>query len=642
MRRRILWAMNAYAPAILLTAAAVFGAPQNPGAERLVYRSPCDLAFSPDGDRLAVSDRTAGEVVFIDVRDNRAGTRVPANGRPAGVVWPTVRDVYVAEYDAGTVVRLDASSGRVVERYRVGPKPLGIAAATRKKLLVVTEVGLDAVHIIDLTAGQASRQVRPIRSPCCVTTIPDEPLALVGSLLPRGPANDHHSAAEVTLIDLDTAEAVDRIVLPGGSTNVRKLTVTADGKWAYVAHTIGNVAMPTTQLHHGWVNTNAVSVIDVGKRKWYVTFLLDRLERGGADPWGLVVSADGRNLWSTLAGVHQLARVEVDQLQKLLTGGAGEDVYRRATEAEIPSRLNLWHEIRRYPASREYLHYDLAALPAAGLLHRYDLPIEGPRGLALSPDGSLLAVAAYFSGAVLILEASTGKIRSRVSLGHSPKPDIVRRGEILFHDATLALEEWLSCATCHPESGRADGLNWDLTNDGFGNAKNTKSLLLSHKTPPAMATAVRAHFGVAVEAGIRHILYQEPQREHVEALRAYIQSLEPERNPHLVSGRLSKLAQTGKAVFESSKTQCSRCHPGPLFTDLKTHHVGPRAELDLLKSFDTPSLVELWRTAPYLHSGAAVTVREVLTRFNPEDRHGRTSHLSKKELDALEAYLLSL
>jgi mono/diheme cytochrome c family protein len=435
---------------------------------------------------------------------------------------------------------------------------------------------------------------------------------------------------------------VARVALPDGATNVRKMAITGDGKWAYVTHTIGQVALPTIQLHHGWVNTNAVSVIDLVKRKRYVTFLLDRLEHGGADPWGLVVSDDGRTLWATLSGVHQLARVDVGQLHALLTGAADEEAYRRASEADVPSRLNLWYEIRRYPSTREFLHYDLAALPAAGLLRRQDLPAKGPRGLARSPDGGMLAVAGYFSSQVLLLDAATGRIRSRISLGDSSQPDLVRRGEVLFHDATLALEQWLSCATCHPESGRADGLNWDLTNDGFGNAKNTKSLLLSHETPPSMATGVRADFGVAVEAGIRHILYQEPQPRDVEALKAYVHWLQPERSPHLTDGGPSRLAQAGKTVFESPRTGCSRCHPGPLFTDLKTHNVATHGELDLLRSFDTPSLVELWRTGPYLHSGAAVTVREVLTRFNPDDRHGKTSHLSDDELDALEAYLLSL
>ena len=59
-------------------------------------------------------------------------------------------------------------------------------------------------------------------------------------------------------------------------------------------------------------------------------------------------------------------------------------------------------------------------------------------------------------------------------------------------------------------------------------------------------------------------------------------------------------------------------------------------------AFDTPSLRELGLTAPYLHDGRAPALRDVLTTFNPTDRHGQTSGLSVDELTALEAFLLGL
>ena len=51
---------------------------------------------------------------------------------------------------------------------------------------------------------------------------------------------------------------------------------------------------------------------------------------------------------------------------------------------------------------------------------------------------------------------------------------------------------------------------------------------------------------------------------------------------------------------------------------------------------------EIWRTAPYMHDGSAATLKEVLTSANPNDRHGKTSHLSTAQLDDLVAYLKSL
>jgi len=221
--------------------------------------------------------------------------------------------------------------------------------------------------------------------------------------------------------------------------------------------------------------------------------------------------------------------------------------------------------------------------------------------------------------------------------------DRVRRGEMLWNDGSMCFQQWQSCASCHPD-GRSDGLNWDLINDGIGNPKNNKSLLLSHKTPPSMSLGVRADFGEASLAGFRFILFREPETKDVEDVKAYISSMQPMPSPHLTrDGKLSAKAEQGKKIFEDSKTGCTSCHPGPLFTDLKLYNVGTKFDLDReAEKFDTATLIELWRTAPYLHSGEARTVQEVLTTHNKNNQHGNTSQLSKDQIEALTEYLLSL
>lgn len=81
----------------------------------------------------------------------------------------------------------------------------------------------------------------------------------------------------------------------------------------------------------------------------------------------------------------------------------------------------------------------------------------------------------------------------------------VGKGDMYFHDATICFQNWQSCATCHPNDARMDGLNWDLLNDGMGNPKNTKTLLLSHQTPPCMATGIRKNAEVAVRSGVKYM-----------------------------------------------------------------------------------------------------------------------------------------
>ena len=273
------------------------------------------------------------------------------------------------------------------------------------------------------------------------------------------------------------------------------------------------------------------------------------------------------------------------------------------------------------------------ALPAGDL---------GPRGVVVV--GRNAYTANYFSDTVSAVELDGDHPRLKsIALGPKPALSEEQRGELFFHDARICFQGWQSCASCHPGQARVDALNWDLLNDGIGNPKNNKSLLLSHRTPPAMSTGARETAETAVRAGIQHILFTVQPPEVPTAIDAYLKALEPVPSPHLVKGKLSAAARRGEKIFRSTETSCAKCHPGPLFTDLKPHDVGSRSARDgEVSAFDTPTLVEVWRTAPYLHDGSSVTLREVLVKFNPDDLHGKTSHLTAEQLLDLCEYVLSL
>jgi hypothetical protein len=85
--------------------------------------------------------------------------------------------------------------------------------------------------------------------------------------------------------------------------------------------------------------------------------------------------------------------------------------------------------------------------------------------------------------------------------------------------------------SCHPDGGRPDGLNWDLILDGVGNAKNTKSLLLAHQTPPTTITGTRANAEVSVRSEFLHIEFSSVLETDAVAVDAYLKSLEPAHSP---------------------------------------------------------------------------------------------------------------
>jgi cytochrome c peroxidase len=215
----------------------------------------------------------------------------------------------------------------------------------------------------------------------------------------------------------------------------------------------------------------------------------------------------------------------------------------------------------------------------------------------------------------------------------------VRKGEFLFNDAGHCFQQWQSCVSCHPADARSDGLNWDLLNDGIGNPKNSKSLLLSHETPPVMMTGIRADAETAVRAGIKYIQFASLPDADASAIDAYLKALEPVPSPYLVNGELIESAIRGKTIF--GKAQCNLCHGPPLYTNKQKYEVGTGIGREKHTMFDTPTLIEVWRTAPYLHDGRAATMEEVLVEFNPEDKHGVTSNLSDEEINDLVEFILS-
>jgi mono/diheme cytochrome c family protein len=395
-----------------------------------------------------------------------------------------------------------------------------------------------------------------------------------------------------------------------------------------VTHILSRFHLPTTQLDRGWMNTNAKTLIDLARLEILNTVLLDNVDSGAANPWGVAWSADSATVVVAHAGTHELSVINFPALLAKL--------------AKLPATLDPAKEVDYSAASRVQADVpnDLSFL--VGVRKRIKLPEtdRGPRAVVLV--GAKAYAADYFSDTLSVVDVVTEypKVES-IPLGPKPELSLVRKGEFYFHDATLCFQGWQSCASCHPGDARVDGLNWDLLNDGIGNPKNNKSLLLAHKTPPAMSMGVRETAEDAVRAGIKHILFTVQPEEVPTALDEYLKSLKPVPSPHLVKGELSPAARRGKTVYRTAG--CAVCHPPGLFTDLKQYDVGTRGQFDKpADEFDTPTLIELWRTAPYLHDGAAATMRDVLTTHNPRDQHGKTSNLTRPQLDDLCAYLLSL
>jgi cytochrome c551/c552 len=346
--------------------------------------------------------------------------------------------------------------------------------------------------------------------------------------------------------------------------------------------------------------------------------LLDDVDNGAANPWAVACTDDGKYLCVTLAGTHELSVIDRTALHaKLDKVAKGEKVSDASAKVDdVPN--------------------DLAFL--VGMRRRLKLEGHGPRSLAIV--GTKAYVGMYFSDALCVVDiaADARPAGAKLAIGPEDPWSPVRKGKFLFNNAGTCFQQWLSCASCHPDT-RTDALNWDLLNDGMGNPKNATSMLNAHRTPPVMALGIRADAATAVRAGFKYIQFTVVPEEDTKTVDEYLKSLKPLPSPHLVNGRLSASARRGASAFK--KAGCGACHSGPLFTDQKMHDIGQGKDLDKDKKFDTPALVEVWRTAPYLYDGRAVTMQQVLTEFNKNDTHGTTSDLSPGQIDDLAEFVLS-
>ena len=108
-------------------------------------------------------------------------------------------------------------------------------------------------------------------------------------------------------------------------------------------------------------------------------------------------------------------------------------------------------------------------------------------------------------------------------------------------------------------------------------------------------------------------------------------------SPHLEKGRLSGSAIRGKTVFK--QVGCNDCHPAPLYTDNGFHNAGVADQWDANTQWNTPSLIEAWRTNPYGHTG---WYDKILDIVKLRAHSLGASNLSAQELDDLVNYVMSL
>lgn len=580
------------------------------------YISPSALALQ-DGN-VYVSDATANKVYKLDA--DGAVTATQTFSDAVNSVYVDGEDVYALVGGLAGEIHLLDSSLKKVGRADTQHTPNAAVVAGEKIYVANRFSNSVSVYNKDLS-GAAVIKLDEGREPFALAYAQGK--VFVACHLPGGAANADSVAANLIVIDPDTQAVKTNIELINGTGSVKDIAVSSDGNYVYLSNLFARYTYPTSQLDRGWINTNGITIVDAVNEEVYAGVLLDSVERGASNPWGLDVIGEGENakIVCAISGLAEISVVNEKQMFDKIAAVANDEY--GYTVSEIVDRVEF-----------------LAECSA-----RYAIGGNGLRDLQLVEDGNTAYayMTQYFDGAIvrasLTPDEESGKLETtQYLIGSQGKPTTARLGEILWYDGTYCYQSWESCASCHPDA-RADGFNWDNLNDGLGNPKQAKSMVYSHRTPPEMITGARETAELAVRKGMQFIQFNTMEEEYLCCIDDYLKSLKPVQSPYLNrDGTLTEAAKRGEKLFE--EYNCNTCHSGPFYTDLQMHKSTSLDTDDTweTRDFDTPTLIEIWRTAPYMFNGSAATMQEAVEYFIRTD--GKTA--TKEQINDLSEYILSI
>jgi DNA-binding beta-propeller fold protein YncE len=560
------------------------------------------LALSSSGRTLFAAHRWSGEVARLKL--DRSGIRIDSVANTDGEVRSVVLSgdeslLYAALSDKRAIITLDARKCREISRLHISGEPWAVLPSSNAESLFIADFDGNCILRINATTGNVENTSSAIARPSCLT------------YAPKGDSIYTVSFRTGEIIQLDfQCRILRRIPAPKQINQCRSLTFGPDGT-----------------LYAPQIRSDTV----VGGRMF---------DRSVFPVVAAVAPADEQVSLAFFPDLlvvppHRPREVAVDTSTLYLVSAGSDDIL----AIDLATMFPKWH-------TRQ-----------VG---------QEPSGIALDAAHGLLYVLTLTGQEIITLSARTGEIQSRLRFAHDSTPSQIARGRYLFGSATdprLTKDQWMSCAVCHPD-GSVDGRQWD-----FGSGPlDTMSLRGCLRTIPLHVTGHLDEiqdtydFTRDTMAG-RWFVQKQKINEYLgssnagysrdlDALAAYIESLTPKQPPKPPLEVLPAI-EKGKSIFFSRKSGCATCHIPPYYTDsgqkdkrggFIRHNVGTwkESEDETLRSLDTPSLLGLRQTEPYLHDGRAPTLESVFTHHNPEDRHGCTSHLSKEDIYCLSEFLLYL
>ena len=574
------------------------------------------MDVTPNGKSLIVANNDSGTVTLIDLDKKEAVREIKVGKKPEGVTWigngPLAA---VTLFHESAIVIIDTSTGKIEKTIKTAAEPYGIVADAKGTRAWVSHEYPGVVSEIDLAAGKVLREIPAGAMVRGIALAPDGRRVYVSEFY----------TGVLNALDLETGKIVD----------------------SWKGHTTDNLARHV-QLHptrpkaylsliRSMIKVNdgagsifpfvAICDLKPGKETRRTSFGMDTFNGVYVvtNPWEAAVSPDGKRFYVIYAGTNDMNYCDVV-----------DDDYKEIERVANAVRIG-----------------------------------QNPRAVRVSPDSKNVYIYHAMDFSVSIYTANMSLVKLIKTCAQPKTPEWVR-GKILFNTANppMSSRRWVACSSCHPD-GLHDARVWQ---QGEGLRKTTAFVGLAHTHPlhwsgdrdevQDFEYTIRSKLMqgggflkglMKLKVGFHPIELDEKtsgRHKDLDAIAIYCNSLEFPLSPHIAApGKLTPAAERGKEIFFRKEVACASCHSGPYFTDsnlkkpFNLHDVGTGREDKTERmgtKYDTPTLLGIYRAAPYLHVGSALTLRDVLTTQNKKDLHGKTSQLAKAEVDDLVMFLKSL
>ena len=291
------------------------------------FLGPEDMVATADGKMLLIAARDAKQLLVFDIATNKVTKTIDVPGPATGVALsPDGAKAYVTcGLPKGVVAVIDVAAGNVAGTIPAGHTPVGPSVSPDGKRLYVCNRFDNNVSVIDLAQG---KEVAPV--PRDAGTVsrrrsrPDGKTLVVINHLPLDPSDGYDVAANV---------AADRRRPPSG-----RRTAPAQRQFELA----GRLRVPRRQVRLRHAHPGPLPDADHatgarldehqrldhhrpgGQEARLNTVLLDDVDLGAANPWG-VTAAAGRQVRSavTHAGTHEVSVIDAAGMIDKLAEDAG-------------------------------------------------------------------------------------------------------------------------------------------------------------------------------------------------------------------------------------------------------------------------------------------------------------------------------